>query len=240
MLCLFAFVLVLMAHDTSANKYICEYQMNSCGCSREPAIMAKILGGERSKPNTWGWTVSLRAFNVPFCGGSILNEWYIITAAHCLVTQMDMLSSITVCAGTNRLSYTCHQPRSVQRVINHHAYNNETYENDIALILVDIPFEFTETSIARICLPDATHHNEYPQAGTDVIAVGWGKTETGNISDILQQVTLQVSDTDTCHSLVNNHQLQLCASISGKSKILLYHCYLSFLFLLLSCRYLSR
>jgi secreted trypsin-like serine protease len=202
--------------------------------------MSKIWGGEASKPNTWGWTVSLRVLDVHFCGGSILNEWFIITAAHCLVKKMDMLSSITVCAGTNRLSYTCPQRRSVQNVINHHAYNNETVENDIALILVDIPFEFTETSIARICLPDATHHNEYPQVGTNVIAVGWGKTKTGNISDILQQVTLQVSDklADACYSLVKNHQLQLCAAISGKGKIFLFNYYLSFLFLLLSCSYL--
>jgi secreted trypsin-like serine protease len=202
--------------------------------------MAKIFGGEASKPNTWGWTVSLRTSNGPLCSGSILNEWYIITAAHCLENTTDMLSSITVCAGTNRLSYTCPQRRSVQRVINHHAYNNETFENDIALILVDIPFEFTKTSVARICLPDATHHNEYPQAGTDVIAVGWGKTKTGNTSDILQQITLQVSDklADTCHSFVKNHQLQLCTNILGKSKIFLFNCYLLFLFLLLSCSYL--
>lgn len=240
MLYLFTFVLVCMAHRTSANKYICKYQMNSCGCAKQPTTIAKIFGGEPSKPNTWSWTVSLRVSNIHFCGGSILNEWHIITAAHCLEKRMNMLSSITVCAGTNRLSYTCTQRRSVKRVINHHAYNNKTLENDIALILVDIPFEFTETSIARICLPDATHPNEYPQAGTNVIAVGWGKTKTDNISDILQQVTLQVGNklADHCHSLVRNHKLQLCADTSEKSKILLFNCYILFLFLLLSCRYL--
>jgi secreted trypsin-like serine protease len=202
--------------------------------------MPKIFGGEASNPNTWGWTVSLRAFNVHFCGGSILNEWYIITAAHCLENTTDILSSITVCAGTNRLSYTCPQHRSVQRVINHHAYDNETYENDIALILVDIPFEFSATSIARICLPDAAHDNEYPHPGTNVIAVGWGETKTSNTSDILQQVTLQVSDklADPCHSVVKNHQLQLCTNTLGKGKIFLFNCYFSFLLLLSSCRYL--
>jgi secreted trypsin-like serine protease len=146
--------------------------MNSCGCSKRPATMAIIFGGESAQLNTWSWVVSLRNSSRHFCAGSILNEWYIITAAHCLEKTTSGLSSIIVCAGTNLLSDACQQRRSVHHVINHSTYNNRTLVNDIALIRVSIPFDFSDTSVTRICLPSTSYHKEYPQAGTDVIAVG--------------------------------------------------------------------
>jgi hypothetical protein len=192
--------------------------------------------------DTWSWTISLRDRNNHFCGGSILNEQYIITAAHCLV-KMNTLSSITVCAGINRLSDTCRQRREIQNVINHPSYNSETYENDIALIQVKVPFNFTSKSIARICLPNTAHNNEYPEPGTDVIAVGWGRTKAIDQSDTLQQVTVKVVDefTNNCDSVLQNYQLQLCAGAFGKGKAVLFNRCFSFLaLLLLSCRHLSR
>jgi hypothetical protein len=205
-------------------------------------MLTKIFGGESAPKNTWGWIVSLRRRNSHFCAGSILNEWHIITAAHCLTKRMDSLPTITICAGTNSLSGTCAQNRSAQQVINHPSYNNRTMENDIALIRVNIPFDFADTSVARICLPNVIHHNEYPQVGADVIAIGWGKTEKKKQSNVLQQVTVQVvnKSADSCHSAVFNHRLQLCAAAPGKGMIRLFkHCLL-YLFLLFSCRHLRR
>jgi secreted trypsin-like serine protease len=216
--------------------------MSSCGCSTQSAIVTKIIRSEDARPNTWGWTVSLRSGNNHLCGGSILNQWYIITAAHCLEKRMHSLSTITICAGTTRLSGPCSQTRSAQHVINHSEYNNGTMENDIALIRVNIAFDFANTSIARICLPNATHHNEYPQVGRYVIAVGWGQTEKENYSDALQQVTVRVVNRseDSCHRVVRNHRLQLCATALGEGMLRLFkHCLL-YPFLLLSRRHLQR
>jgi secreted trypsin-like serine protease len=204
--------------------------------------LAKIIGGESAQQDTWGWIVSLRSGNSHFCGGSILNQRYIITAAHCFEKRMHSLSTITVCAGTNRLSGTCSQTRSAQHVINHSAYNNRTLENDIALIRVNIPFDFADTSVARICLPHVIQHTEYPQVGTYVIAVGWGKTETIPNPDALQQVTVQVvnKSADSCQSAVFNHRLQLCAAASGKGMVCLFKLCLLYPFSLLFCRHLLR
>ena len=222
MLWLFVLIFVFIAQNTSATKYTCKYQMNSCGCSENSAMTTKIFGGETAEPKTWGWVVSLRSSDNHFCGGSILNEWYIITAAHCMEERMHRLSTVTVCAGTNHLS-ACPQRRSIHSVINHPAYNRKTHENDIALIYVDNPFDITDTSITRICLPNATHSNEYPSAGTNVVAVGWGETETVNESYALQQVTLQLVEksAEKCESFVYNHQLQLCAHAPAKGNIFL-------------------
>ncbi len=242
MLYIFLIVFLFVPQDTSATDYVCDYQMSSCGCSRQPGMLTKIFGGESAPENTWGWIVSLRSRSRHFCSGSILNEWHIITAAHCLTKRMHSLSTITVCAGTHRFSGICSQNRSAQHVINHPAYNNRTMENDIALIRVNIPFDFADTSIARICLPNVIHHDEYPQVGTYVITVGWRKTEKNKHSDALQQLTVQVvnKSADSCHSTLFNHRLQLCAVASGKGLVRLFkHCLL-YPFLLLSYRHLLR
>ncbi len=223
----------------SAMKYICN-RSDPCGCSRRPVNMAKIIGGEPALQDSWSWTISLRNGSNHFCGGSILNERYIITAAHCLVEIIN-LSNITVCAGTNRLSGTCQQRREIRTIINHPSYKNETFENDIALIQVKVPFDFTDTSIARICLPNKAHYDQYPETGTDVIAAGWGRNEAGQQPDTLQQVTIQVVDefTDTCNDVLKNRLLQLCAGAPGKGKTLLFHrCFSFFSSLLFSCRHL--
>ncbi len=241
MLYLFALVSLSFVQDMSALKYMCN-RKSPCGCSRQPVTTARIIGGEPALQDTWSWTISLRNGNNHFCGGSILNEQYIITAAHCLV-KINTLSSMTVCAGINRLSDTCRQRREIQTVINHPSYNSETYENDIALIQVKVPFNFTSKSIARICLPNTAHDNEYPEPGTDVIAVGWGRTKASEQSDKLQQVTVKVVDesTNNCDSVLQNYQLQFCASAFGKGKAALFNRCFSFLaLLLLSCRHLSR
>jgi hypothetical protein len=241
MLYLFALVFVSFVHDTSAMKYMCNHN-DPCGCSRRPVTTDKIFGGEPALQDTWSWTISLQNGSNHFCGGSILNEQYIITAAHCLA-KIISLSNITVCAGTNRLPGTCPQRREIQTIINHPSYNRKTYENDISLIQVKVPFNFTDTSIARICLPNTTHSDQYPETGTDVIAVGWGKNEMGHQPDTLQQVTIQVVDelNDTCASVLNNYLVQLCAGAPGKGKTLLFNRCFSFVSsLLLSCRHLSR
>ena len=223
-------------------KYMCN-RNGPCGCSRQSVNMARIIGGESASQDTWSWAVSIRNNNNHFCGGSILNERYIITAAHCLV-KINTLSSVTVCAGTNRLSGTCRQRRDIERVITHPSYSSITYENDIALIEVKVPFNFTDTSIARICLPNTAHYGEYPETGTDVMTVGWGRNDAGQLPDTLQQVTIRVVDefTDNCDLVLHNHLLQLCAAAPGKGKTLLFN-YCFYLFvssLLFFCRYLSR
>ena len=54
-----------------------------CG-KRKPG--SRIVGGTDAQPGSWPWQVLLdtKAFPGPvWCGGSILNRYWIVTAAHC-------------------------------------------------------------------------------------------------------------------------------------------------------------
>lgn len=47
-------------------------------------IKDRIIGGENARPGQFPYQVSLQCGNRHICGGSILNEKYILTAAHCV------------------------------------------------------------------------------------------------------------------------------------------------------------
>jgi secreted trypsin-like serine protease len=240
MLYLFALVFVSFAQDMPAMEYVCNPN-NPCGCSPGPVYSPKIVNGEPASNGIWSWTIALRNGLTTICGGSILNEQYVITAAHCLQGIKDSQSNITICAGTTRPSNTCPQSPEIQNVINHPLYNRRTYENDIALIRLKVPFNFNDKSIARICLPNIDRNQNYPEPGTNVTAVGWGRNKTGHSSDTLRQVTVQVvaKSMTNCHHVTRDDRIQLCAGAPGKGKTLLFNrCFLFVFSLLLSSRHL--
>jgi acrosin len=43
----------------------------------------KIVNGVKALPGDWGWSVSIRNGNSHFCGGVLINEQWVLSAAHC-------------------------------------------------------------------------------------------------------------------------------------------------------------
>ena len=217
-------VFVFFVQDVSTTNNQCNPK-TLCGCSRHPPNRAKVVNGSDAYNYTWAVSIRNRT-NHHICGGSILNEWYIITAAHCFDYPQE-LSTINICAGTRSLSAPCRQYREVHNITIHPSYTDDkTYENDIALIKLKIHLNFTDLLIARICLPNVTRGKEYPMPDTNVTAVGWGLNGSGQMADTLQQITIRVMNgsEETCDDMVaSSHDIKLCASSPGKGKILLFN-----------------
>ena len=54
-------------------------------CFETPYSSTKIVGGTEAADHSWNWIVSLQTDSgFHFCGGTILNENWVITASHCL------------------------------------------------------------------------------------------------------------------------------------------------------------
>lgn len=59
--------------------------VNPTGCGRRPfATKNKIVGGQQAVPGDWGWQIALIRNGAFICGGSLINNQWILTAAHCV------------------------------------------------------------------------------------------------------------------------------------------------------------
>ncbi|CAN9505068.1 unnamed protein product [Ophioblennius macclurei] len=168
-------------------------QPSVCG---RPPLNNRIVGGEVAPEGSWPWQVSLLRGTSHFCGGSLINDQWVLSAAHCFLSISA--SQVTVALG--RQSQSGFNPnevlRSVSRIISHHNYNNPSDDNDIALLRLSSPVTFTNF-IRPVCLAasDSTIH-----AGIDSWITGWGTLrENGPISNDLMEVEVPVVGNRQCN-----------------------------------------
>jgi secreted trypsin-like serine protease len=76
-----------------ATLVVCAYSQSSTtlnwsGCGVRNAAgkrdADKIVGGTNAKAGDWAWQISLQFFGSHICGGSLINNQWILTAAHCV------------------------------------------------------------------------------------------------------------------------------------------------------------
>ena len=221
MLLLFPFAFGLLLQYTSCASQAGNEQGSPCGVLSQPGVTLKIAGGEVAASHTWGWMVSLRVLDTHFCGGAILNERFVVTAGHCLTAPEVTMKNITVCVGIDKLSDICSQSVAVDSYTVHHEFIESTAVNDIVLIRLATPLNFSDPFVGRICLPNTTHPFEYPETGTFVIAAGWGSTyEGGKANNALRQASLKILDKSVriCASDTFDNRLQLCAYSPDRGK----------------------
>ncbi|CAD5122437.1 DgyrCDS10861 [Dimorphilus gyrociliatus] len=158
-------------------------------------ISNSIIGGVDSSPNDWPWQaliyVHLRN-SIPRCGGTVISDQYIATAAHCVTLTTD-LSKYKVILGEHRRKTkdNTEQEFSVEKIIIHPDFKSYTYLNDIALIKLNKRAILNE-KVRKICLPDAelTHAECY--------VTGWGLTKKSGDINKLQQLQISIVNVAKC------------------------------------------
>ncbi|XP_075979210.1 transmembrane protease serine 9-like [Anticarsia gemmatalis] len=125
------------------------------------------------------------------CGGSIISNNYILTAAHCL--DGVKVSQIVVRAGS------AYQKKGtiikITDMILHSDYSINTIDNDVAVIRAAAPIEFNDV-IQPIRLPN---NNRPLEVGSIITASGWGETESSAESNILLAVKVPVVSEERCY-----------------------------------------
>lgn len=167
--------------------------------AQEPAHAPDILGGREAQPGAYPWQVALidplqpNTYAGQFCGGSLIDEEWVLTAAHCVEGKEPSL--IDVLVGAHRLSDSGTRIPGAQ-VIPHPGYDPTQLDHDLALIRLSTPVTYTPISLYQTI----SGTSEFDHLRATVI--GWGAKEISGWSavypDALREVSLPLVDPTRC------------------------------------------
>nr|AUI10839.1 putative PQM protease precursor [Alopecosa marikovskyi] len=196
---IFAAFLLLLTGYTSGKLYT----VKDCGKVSVP--QGRIVDGEVSARGKYPWMVSVQQWYGnklrPICGGAILNENWIVTAAHCF-DQPIKNSDYEVYVGLFSLTKTNEptvQKHKISKIIIHEDYEEIGFHDDIALIKTSTPIDIKGSKgyVNGICLPSGVTN----PAG-DAIVIGWGTIyDDGPLSAELREAKVPIVPWKTCKQI---------------------------------------
>ncbi|XP_041673433.1 transmembrane protease serine 9-like [Cheilinus undulatus] len=192
-------------------------------CGKPPlnTITTRIVGGQVASDGAWPWMASLSIFGFHFCGGTLITNEWVLTAAHCVIGLNPRLVAVHL----GRQSQEGQNPNEVtQRVLQiilHPDYDIIPFDSDIALLRLVLPVNFTDY-IQPVCLaaPNSTFFN-----GTDTWVTGWGDVQFGvslPSPQDLMEVEVPVVGNSRCNcyydSIVSITDNMICAGFENGGK----------------------
>ncbi|KAM4676085.1 acrosin-like [Discoglossus pictus] len=178
-------------------------------CGKHPLFVerpaSEVVIPETTKPGTWPWMVSLQQLikknYIHRCGGALLNNNWVLTAAHCFGEKGTNLNEWRIVFGVNTLSSLGPetQIRHIEKKIRHEGYNSLEEKNNIALLKVDTPVNYSDY-VQPACLPQASVDLNLM---TDCYIAGWGfmaKDQVNVISDVMKDAHVILFSKEICNS----------------------------------------
>ncbi|XP_014943647.1 kallikrein-7 [Leopardus geoffroyi] len=130
----------------------------------------KIIDGVPCTRGSQPWQVALLRGNQLHCGGVLLNEQWVLTAAHCKMSEYQ------VHMGSDQLGDKRAQKIRATQSFRHPGYSTQTHVNDLMLVKLDHQARLS-SSVRKVKLSSRC---EPP--GTTCTVSGWGTTTSPDVT----------------------------------------------------------
>jgi len=156
----------------------------------------KVTYGTNAGVREFPWQVAMKVNGRYHCGGSVIAEKFILTAAHCVVSYQNAPRRLKLSVGDWDLESTADGVTlgaTVSKVHVNENYNRNNLQNDIAILELSKPIAFSDR-VKPVCLPSPG----FPTTGKTATITGWGRDEKRNLRSKLQKLTSTMVTTETC------------------------------------------
>jgi len=179
-------------------------------CGIPNAQPDKIVGGVEATPHEFPWQVGL-FFDGYFCGGTIISEKYILTAAHCA----DGVYSHEVVIGAHEIRDSSNTIINAYGPTVHPEWDSFSLSNDLAILELETEIDWAEfgDNASPNCLASSGDFS-----GQTALVSGWGldSDSASSISPVLRKVEAPVMSQSECESYWGNlNEGVVCINTEG-------------------------